>query len=93
MDANGEHARKLFESGDEDTINTASWSADGQRMIYVRERGAGVKLYSQDLTGGPPTLLERPAEIKDKNIDFGITLPDGRSIFSVTEEGTIGTAT
>jgi serine/threonine protein kinase len=93
MDASGEHARKLFESGDEDTINTASWSADGQRMIYVRERGAGVKLYSQDLTGGPPTLLERPAEIKDKKIDFGITLPDGRSIFSVTEEGTIGTAT
>jgi eukaryotic-like serine/threonine-protein kinase len=93
MDASGEHARKLLESGDEDTINTASWSADGQRMIYVRERGAGVKLYSQDLTGGPPTLLERPSEIKDKKIDFGITLPDGRSIFSVTEEGTIGTAT
>ena len=93
MDANGEQARKLFESGDEDTINTASWSADGQRMIYARDRGAEVTLFSRDLKGGPPTLLERPAEIKEKKIDFGITLPDGRSIFSVTEEGTIGTAT
>jgi eukaryotic-like serine/threonine-protein kinase len=90
MDANGEHARKLFESGDDDTINTASWSTDGQRLVYVRDRGAEVALFSRDLKGGPPVLLERPAEIKDKRIDYGITLPDGRSIFSVAEEASIG---
>jgi Tol biopolymer transport system component len=90
MNAKGENARKLFESGDEDTINTASWSADGQRLDYARDRGAEVTLFSRDLKGGPPVLLEWPPEIADKRIDYGITLPDGRSIFSVTEEGTIG---
>jgi Tol biopolymer transport system component len=90
MDAKGENARKLFESGDEDTINTASWSKDGQQMNYAWARGAEIALFSRDLEGGPPVLLERPPEIADKRIDYGITLPDGHSIFSVTEEGTIG---
>jgi Tol biopolymer transport system component len=94
MDANGEHAHKQFESGDEGTINTITWSADGKRMVYARDRGAEVILFSRDLEGGPPVLLERPAEIKDRNIDYGITFPDGRSIFSVTEqEGTSVTDT
>jgi eukaryotic-like serine/threonine-protein kinase len=90
MNTNGEHARKLFESGNDDTINTATWSADGQRLVYARDRGDEVTLFSRDLKGGPPVLLERPAEIKDKRIDYGITLPDGRSIFSVAEGTSIG---
>jgi serine/threonine protein kinase/Tol biopolymer transport system component len=93
MDANGEHARKLFDSGNEDTINTASWSADGERLVYARDAGAEISLFSRDLKGGPPILLERPAEIGDKWIDYGTTLPDGRTIFSVTEKGGIGTST
>ena len=92
MDASGAHERKLFESGNEDTINTATWSADGQRVVYARDHGAEVALFSRDLNGGPPVPLQRPAELKDKRIDFGFTLPDGRSIFSITEEGTIGMA-
>jgi len=93
MDANGEHSRKLFESGNEDTINTASWSADGERLVYARDAGAEISLFSRDLKGGPPILLERPAEIADKWIDYGTTLPDGRTISSVTEKGGIGTST
>ena len=91
MDASGEHARKLFESGNEDTINTISWSADGQRLVYARDAGVEISLFSRDLKGGPPILLERPAEIADKWIDYGISLPDGRTIFSVTEKEGIGT--
>lgn len=93
MDANGKNARKLFESGNDDTINIASWSADGERLVYARDDGAGIRIFSRDLKGGTPILLERPAEIADKWIDYGITLPDARSIFSVAEKGGIGTST
>jgi len=93
MDVNGEHARKVFESGNEDTINTVSWSADGERLVYARDAGAEISLFSRDLKGGPPVLLERPSEIADKWIDYGITLPDGQTIFSVTEKEAIGTNT
>ncbi len=93
MDAHGEHASKLYESGDDSSIGTASWSADGQRIVYAQDQGSEVMLYSRDLNGGPPVLLERPPEIRDKRIDFGLTLPDGRTIFSVAEEGTIGGST
>jgi serine/threonine protein kinase len=91
MAANGEHAHKQFESGNDDTINTASWSADGKRLVYARDHGAEVTLFSQDLNSGPPVVLEMPAEIKDRRIDFGISLPDGRTIYSVTElEASVG---
>ena len=91
MDANGEHAHKQFESGNEDTINTASWSADGKRLVYARDHGAEVTLLSQDLSGGPPVVVEMPAEIKGRRIDFGISFPDGRTIYSVTErEASVG---
>jgi len=93
MDANGKNARKLFESGNDDTINIASWSADGERLVYARDDGAGIRIFSRDLKGGPPILLEPSAEIEDKLIDWGISLPDGRSIFSVTEKDPIGTKT
>jgi eukaryotic-like serine/threonine-protein kinase len=94
MDSNGDRAHKQFESGNDDTIGSAGWAADGKRLIYARDRGAEVALYSQDLVGGPPVLLERSVELSNRNIDFGITFPDGRTIFSVTEQaGTAATNT
>jgi eukaryotic-like serine/threonine-protein kinase len=93
MDANGQNARKVFESGNDDSINIASWSADGERLVYARDDETGMRMFSRDLKGGPPIPLERSAELEDKLIDHGLNLPDGRSIFSVTENEAIGTQT
>ena len=76
MDANGENAYKLFESGNDDTIFKVSWSADGRRLVYARSPDSvvvrfvtglisgfdRVTFFSRDLQGGAPVVLERPAE-------------------------------
>jgi len=97
MDANGGNARKLFESGNDDSIYRASWSADGRRLVYARGREPGTlkrdELFSHDLQAGPPVVLEKPAEFRKGDPRFIasiITLPDGRSVFSATEEQTAG---
>jgi hypothetical protein len=90
MDSSGENARKLFESGDESAIGTVSWSPDGQRINYLRDQGSEITSLSRDLKGNPPTTFEFPGELKGRDINHGLSLPDGRAILSVTEEGTMG---
>jgi len=90
MDSSGENARKLFESGDESAIGTVSWSPDGQKITYLRDQGSEISSLSRDLKGNPPTTFELPPELKDRDINHGLSLPDGRSILSVTEDGTMG---
>jgi eukaryotic-like serine/threonine-protein kinase len=90
MDSSGENARKLFESGDESAIGTVSWSPDGQRITYLRDQGSEITSLSRDLKGNPPTTFEVPLELKGRDINHGLSLPDGRAILSVTEEGTMG---
>ena len=90
MDSSGENAHKLFESGDESAIGTVSWSPDGQRITYLRNQGSEITSLSRDLKGNPPTTLDLPPELKGRDINHGLSLPDGRAILSVTEEGTMG---
>jgi len=90
MDSGGDNARKLLESGDESSIGTVSWSPDGQRVKYLRDQGSEITSLSRDLKGNPPTTFEPPPELKGRDINHGLSLPDGRAILSVTEEGTMG---
>ena len=90
MDSSGENARKLFESGDESAIGTVSWSPDGRRITYIRDQGPEITTLSRDLKGNPPTIFGLSPELKGRDINHGLSLPDGRAILSVTEEGIMG---
>jgi serine/threonine protein kinase/Tol biopolymer transport system component len=90
MDANGQHARKLFESGDESGTFRLSWTSDGRRVTYTKQNDEADELQwiSRDLEGGPPVVLKLPAV---KNADFGagaLELGDGRMIFSASTPDT-----
>jgi hypothetical protein len=90
MDSNGEHAHKLFESGDESAIGTVSWFSDGQRVEYLKDDGSSITAFTRDLKGGAPIVVETPTGLKGRDIGHGLSLPDGRAILSVSELGTIG---
>jgi eukaryotic-like serine/threonine-protein kinase len=84
MDANGQHARKLFESGDEGMIIRLSWTSDGRRVTYVKQNDEAHELewISRDLEGSPPVILKFPA-LEDADFGAGaLELGDGRMIFS-----------
>jgi serine/threonine protein kinase/Tol biopolymer transport system component len=90
MDTNGEHARKLFESGDESAIGWLSWTLDGRRVTYAKlnDEVHELKWISRDLEGGPPVILAPPAV---KNADLGagaLELGDGRMVFSASTPDT-----
>ncbi len=83
MDPNGDNARKLYETDEKSSICCVNWSADGQRIIYVRTDEAGQTFLSRDLKGGPiSTILSPPVT---KNVRDFLWLPDGRFLYSVEE--------
>jgi len=83
MDANGEHARKLFEVGEDGAFWGINWSPDGERITYVKTDATGDSLLSGDLSGGSVVTLMPPSEFKNVN-DF-VWLPDGQFSYSVSE--------
>jgi serine/threonine protein kinase/dipeptidyl aminopeptidase/acylaminoacyl peptidase len=88
MDASGEHPRKLLESGDGSAIGTFLWSPDGRRVSYIRANESEVRILSADAAVGSFVDITPPLDMK--NVYDGLELPDGRSIFSVRDAGTIG---
>jgi Tol biopolymer transport system component len=83
MDANGENARKLYETDEKSSICCVNWSADGRRIIYVRTDEAGQTFFSRDLKGGPISTILAPPVTKTVR-DF-LWLSDGRFLYSVEE--------
>jgi len=83
MDANGEHARKLFQVGEDGTLWGISWSPDGHRIMYVQTDTTGDSLLSGDLSSGSVVTLMPPSELK--NVDDSVWLPDGQFVYSVSE--------
>ena len=84
MDANGQHPRKLFESGDEGAIGWLSWTSDGRRVSYVKlnDEAQELKWITRDLEGGPSVILKFP-DVKDADFGEGaLELGDGRVVFS-----------
>jgi serine/threonine protein kinase len=83
MDASGEHARKLFDTGENSSASPMVWLPEKGRVIYVSSNAAGDSLVSRDLEGGPVTTLLPPSELK--KMGDGIWLPDGRWVYSMSE--------
>ena len=88
MQPDGEQARKLFDTDANSAIGAASWSPDGQRMLFFRTDESGDNLVSGNLQGQILATLLRPFELK--NIPDLTWLPDGRIIYAVTEPGPSG---
>jgi Tol biopolymer transport system component/DNA-binding winged helix-turn-helix (wHTH) protein len=84
MDANGQQARKLFDTDADSAIDGLSWSRDGRRTIYYWFNKLGGVLIGRDLKGGPATNLASFSDPKDL-ID-SIWLPDGRLIYALPED-------
>jgi eukaryotic-like serine/threonine-protein kinase len=74
MDADGSHARKLFETDGQGGFGNVRWSPDGQRLIYVKVPESSLE--SRALNGGPSTVIASPAP---DDYDW---LSDGRIIFA-----------
>jgi DNA-binding winged helix-turn-helix (wHTH) protein/Tol biopolymer transport system component len=97
MESNGEHPRKLIESGGESAIDAFLWSPDGQRVSYIRhnEDLSEFKIISRawkdgllaDMNEGPPADVTPSLDMK--NAYDGLELPGGRVILSVGEPGTV----
>ena len=85
MNAEGDQARKLYDTNENSTICCLVWSGDGKRIIYVKTDASGDTYLSRDLRGGPVVTVFRPEETKDLR-DF-LWLPDGRFLYSVQELG------
>lgn len=88
MGPTGEQAHKLFDTYENSSIGRLNWSADGQKVIYVRTDESGESLVSRDVKGGRVTTLLPPSELK--NVTDASWLPDGRLIYSVRESQPVG---
>ena len=95
MDSNGNHAHKILESGDESGIGVFLWSPDGKRVSYLRDTGSTIAstryLWEGDHLGKEIFRADPfPDFFGTREIFDGIELADGRAIFSVQEDGTVG---
>jgi serine/threonine protein kinase len=87
MDANGAHAHKVIESGDDNGVFMHTWSADSRRLIYSREKSnALVNVLSRDLQSGATAEINVDFW-KDGETENVLLLPDGRNLFGRVEPG------
>lgn len=87
MRSDGEQARKVFEIGENGSLEGLTWSRDGQRVIYLGQDGPDKDYYfvNSDLKGGPLTKILPPFETN--GMGGYLWLPDGRFIYRVDESG------
>ena len=83
MGSSGDQARKLFDTDEESSIGSLSWSRNASRVLYIRSDPSGDTLLSRDLKSGPPRILFGPSEMKKVN-DL-LWLSDGRLLYSAAE--------
>jgi serine/threonine protein kinase/Tol biopolymer transport system component len=100
-DPNGEHARKLWDSGDASTFRAVQWSPDGKRLAYIRSKSANDRSEAQieirELNSGSPVVLVSGAAAREltgleysfRDMDW---LPDGRLVFLGGEPDIRGTS-
>jgi serine/threonine protein kinase len=87
MGPGGEQARKLYDTGENNSLGVYTFSPDGQRLLYSRTDESGTTVMSGDLKGSPPTTVFSAAETEKIRLDL-TWLPDGRLIYPVPEPGT-----
>jgi len=82
MGPEGNEARKLYGTDENNEIGDAIWSPDGKLIVYTMEDNAGFHLLSRDIAGGPAvTLLPR------SDAQGYLWLADGRFIYALAEAG------
>jgi eukaryotic-like serine/threonine-protein kinase len=87
MDASGASAHKVLDSGEDNSVFVQAWSADGQRLVYSREKGPNLlNMLSRDLKTGKTAEIETDFGRDAENV---LALPDGRWIFGEGEPGHI----
>ncbi|MGI9071243.1 MAG: hypothetical protein ACR2JB_07975 [Bryobacteraceae bacterium] len=85
--ANGEHARKIYESGDGSHFRAVQWSPNGKRFAYIKiSPRSEAQIELGDPEGRQPTVLFSGAAMRDlSSLDDGfrdmIWLPDGRLLY------------
>lgn len=87
MGPDGEQARKLYETGGNNSLEMYTFSPDGQRLLYSRADESGATILIGDLKGSPPITVFSPAETEKIRLDL-TWLPDGRLIYPAPEQGT-----
>jgi len=87
MGPGGEQARKLYDTGENNSLGVYTFSPDGQRLLYSRTDESGTTVMSGDLKGSPPTTVFSAAETEKIRLDL-TWLPDGRLIYPVPEPRT-----
>src|SRR6266566_1707546 len=85
MGANGEEARKFFDSDENTAICCLTWSPTGERVLYVMPDKDGDKLVSRAVQGGAETTVFSPSELG--RINELSWFPDGRLLYSQEEPG------
>jgi len=89
MDANGAHAYKVLESGDDNGLYMHTWSADSRRLIYSREKSnAFINMLSRDLRNGATAEIN-VGYWKDGETENVLLLPDGQNLFGRVEPESI----
>ena len=83
MEPDGGQARKLYDLFEGSPIENASWSKDGQRILYTLPGESGDAIVSRDLVGGPPLTVLPPSETK--RLKEYLWLSDGRLIYILRE--------
>jgi serine/threonine protein kinase len=88
MDLDGSHSKKILDARGESSICCLSWSADGDRIVYLNQDTVeGPSAFSRDARGGPSSVLFPPSEMKD--IFETVLLHDGRLLYGVREPGAL----
>jgi len=88
MKQSGEEARKLYETGEKQSICCLHFFPDGQRVWYISTDESGDTLVARDLKSGSLATLLAPSEMK--NVNDVAWLPDGRLIYAVRDPQTTG---
>ena len=90
MDADGQHAHKVFDTSEDASVYGFYWSAAGHRGLYVRAAASGDELLNRDRDGGSATTVPTPEqfrELRGNQLHGDVSwLPDGRVIYQVIDQ-------
>jgi len=96
MKSDGSEAREIYEAEDTSIFRSITWSPNGQRIAYIRERKAAghreLTIESRDLEGASPVTVLSSADLQGfDSVPVGeqtfVWLPDGRLIYAKGEPG------
>jgi serine/threonine protein kinase len=76
MDADGGNPRKLLDAGDRGSLESAQWSPDGKKLLYIKRDEQGVTLEIRDVKGSASHVVLSDPQLRDP-----YWLRDGRVVY------------